>query len=75
MFQHEDRIEKATSFPKPVLLFKGEGSSSFLHDIIDILGEDFPNALVQTLPGGHAPHVVSMEQFMEMFVRFLQEPS
>jgi pimeloyl-ACP methyl ester carboxylesterase len=36
-FQHEDNIELVRGFEKPVLLIKGEGSSTYYHDIIDIL--------------------------------------
>jgi len=72
VFRHEDSIEKVRDFSKPVLLFKGEGSSDFLHQIIDILGEEFPNVQVEILPGGHAPQIVSMEQFMKIFNTFLE---
>lgn len=55
----------------PVLLFKGEGLSDFLHQIIDVLAEEFPNAQIEQLPGGHAPHIISADQFMDIFTKFL----
>ena len=61
------------SFKKPVLLFKGEGSPEFLLDIIGILGEEFSQAQVETLPGAHALHIVSMERFMKILNTFLEE--
>ncbi len=72
-FRHHDSIERVRNFRKPVLLFKGEGSSPFLHQIIDILGEEFPNAQVRMLPGGHAPHLVSIGEFMTILNAFIAE--
>ncbi|MBI2184520.1 MAG: alpha/beta hydrolase [Thaumarchaeota archaeon] len=72
-FQHQDSIERVRRFDKPVLLFKGEGSSGFLHQIIDILGEEFPDASVKVLPGGHALQMASIREFMEILNRFLLE--
>jgi pimeloyl-ACP methyl ester carboxylesterase len=71
VYRHVDDIERVRSFKKPTLLFKGEGSSPWLHDIMDILADEFPSAQAETLPGGHAPHIVSMEAFMNIFNRFL----
>ena len=72
VYRHEDTVERLRSFRKPVLLFKGEGSTKALHQIIDILGEEFPNARVETLPGGHSPQVVAMEEFMKILTSFLR---
>jgi pimeloyl-ACP methyl ester carboxylesterase len=72
-YLHEDDIAKVRSFPKPVLLFKSRDSSDFLIQIVDILAEDFPHAAVHDLPGGHALHVVFMEDFFRIFLPFLQE--
>jgi len=70
-YLHQDAIEKVREFRKPVLLFKSRDSSDFLIRIIDILGEEFPQATVHDLPGGHALHVVSMEDFFRLFLPFL----
>ncbi len=70
-YRHGEDMSKVKAFTKPVLLFKGEGSSDFLNRVIDVLGEEFPRATVKQLPGGHALHVVSMDRFMETFVDFL----
>lgn len=72
-FRHDERLDLVRTFEKPVFLVKGEGSNSDLHDIIDILADEFPNARVVTFPGGHAPHLVSMQLFLEHFVRFISE--
>jgi pimeloyl-ACP methyl ester carboxylesterase len=72
-FRHQDNIERVRAFEKPVLLVQGEGSNPFYYDIIDVLVEEFPDARVVTFPGGHAPHIVSMQPFMERFTRFLSE--
>jgi len=70
-FRHDDSIEHVRTFNKPVLLVKGEGSNSILHKIINILAGELPNAQVMTFPGGHAPHILSMQPFMQAFTRFL----
>jgi len=72
-FVYEDDIELVRAFEKPVLMIKGEGSPKYYHDVIDVLGEEFPNAQVVMYPGGHAAHIASMEQFMDRFTRFLSE--
>lgn len=71
-FRHEDDIQRVRNFKKPVLLFKGEGSSDFLLKIIDILGEELPDAKVEMLPGGHALLIASMEQFLKILTSFLK---
>ncbi|MGD8791105.1 MAG: alpha/beta hydrolase [Anaerolineae bacterium] len=72
-FQHDDSIELVRAFEKPVLLVKGEGSNPDLHSGIDVLAEELPDARVITLPGGHSPHIVSMETFLARLTGFLSE--
>jgi pimeloyl-ACP methyl ester carboxylesterase len=72
-FMHAESIERVRRFDKPVLLVKGDGPNTTDHAIIDILGEEFPNARVVTYPGGHAAHIVSMQPFMETYAQFLSE--
>jgi pimeloyl-ACP methyl ester carboxylesterase len=71
VYRHEDDIRRVRSFNRPTLLFKGEGSSPWLHSIVDILGLEFPRVRVKMLPGGHAPHIVSMGDFMVSLERLL----
>jgi len=71
VFHHQDDISLVRNFDKPVLLFKGTGSATFLHEITDILQAEFPNAIMKEFPGGHAPQIVSMPQFMEEFTKFI----
>lgn len=71
VYRHEDNIRRVRNFSSPALLFKGEGSSPWLHQIVDILADEFPKVHVEILPGGHAPHLVSMESFMSTFDKFL----
>ena len=54
----------------PTLLVKGTGSAPVLHHVIDELAEQLPNAQVEEWPGGHAPHLVSMEPFLERMAAF-----
>jgi pimeloyl-ACP methyl ester carboxylesterase len=69
VFRHEDDIELVRAFDKPVLLFKGIGSSDWLHEIVDIFAEEFPNVKLVTLEGGHAPHLGEPDRFMEEFAK------
>lgn len=71
-FRHNDDLARVRKFESPVLLFKGTGSPDYLRGIVDVLGEDFPNARVRELPGAHALHIASMSQFMEVFADFLR---
>jgi len=66
VFRHEDDIQRVREFHKPVFLIKGKGSAPFLHQIVDILGKEFPLAQIQMLAGGHSPHIAEMSSFMEM---------
>lgn len=72
-YQHEDSIELVRAFDKPVLLVKGEGSSLYQHEIVDVLAKELPIAQVVTFQGGHAAHIVSMQPFLERFTEFLSE--
>ncbi len=71
-FRHDDRIARVRAFPRPVLLFKGQGSPDYLREIVDVLGEEFPRARVEELPGAHVLHIVSLPAFMQIFTAFLQ---
>ena len=73
VFLENDYIKKVRSFKKPVLLFKGVGSPKFLTEIIDILGQEFPDATVKELPGAHALHIVSINQFIDILIKFLKK--
>ncbi len=67
---HTDKISRLKNFNAQVLLVKGTGSASFLHDAIDLMAKDFPQAQVIELPAGHAPHIVSMDKFLERVKNF-----
>lgn len=74
-FRHQDDIARIRGFEKPVLLIKGDDSAPFLTQITDILAEEFPHVRVKVLPGGHAPHVVGMDQFLTILKEFLRAPT
>ena len=69
-FRHRDDPERLHTFKTPVLLVKGNGSAKFLHQIIDELALQLPNAQVEEMPAGHAPHIVSMDRFLEDMAMF-----
>ncbi len=69
-FHHEDDPVRLRAFYRPVLLVKGTGSAEFLHQIIDALAAQLPNAQTVEMPGGHAPQIVSMDRFLERLALF-----
>lgn len=73
-FTHVDSLQLLCAFDRPVLLVRGEGTSEALDAITDVLSEELRDVRVVTFPGGHAPHIVSMQPFLESFRRFLADP-
>ena len=69
---HRDKLNRLKNFNHPVLLFKGTGSAPFLHNIIDGLDSAFPDSKVIEMAGGHAPHIVSRENFLVELEKFQQ---
>lgn len=67
---YNDDLKRLQNIKALVLLVKGTGSSPWLHQIIDVLSNKLPNAHVIELPGGHAPHIVSMDKFMMELEQF-----
>ncbi len=67
---HRDSRDRLHAFDRPVLLVKGTGSSHFLHRIIDALAGSLPRAEVLELPGGHAPQLVAMNDFLARLAVF-----
>ncbi|MGE5406068.1 MAG: alpha/beta fold hydrolase [Methanosarcina sp.] len=67
---HKDDLERLRNLKMPVLLVKGTGSAPFLHKIIDNLAVNIPNSQIIEMPGGHAPHIVSRENFLAEFEKF-----
>ncbi|MBI4300930.1 MAG: alpha/beta hydrolase, partial [Chloroflexi bacterium] len=68
---HADDPARLRAFQHPVLLVKGTGSAQFLHQSIDALAALLPQGRVIEMPGGHAPHIVSMDRFLEQLTSFL----
>jgi pimeloyl-ACP methyl ester carboxylesterase len=71
-FRHQDDMAKVRGFAKPVLLFKGTGSAAYLNRIIEVLGQEFPHAAVEELPGGHALHLANRQRFLALLEPFLE---
>jgi pimeloyl-ACP methyl ester carboxylesterase len=72
VFQHEDELARVRKFPRPTLLLKGTGSTPAFHQIIDLLGEAFPDAEVHELRGGHAPHLAEPDHFRQLLDDLLE---
>lgn len=64
--------ERLPGLECPTLLVKGTGSAPLQHRVVDELAQRLPNAEVAEWPGGHAPHLVSTDAFLER-MRSLQE--
>ena len=72
VFDHRDDLDRLRLFSKPVLLVKGTGSSPNLHEIIHALHSLLPNSRLVEFPEGHAPHIVSRDQFLLEWDRFVE---
>lgn len=70
---HNDELRRLRNLKSPVLLLKGTGSAAFLHNILDILSDNIPDSRLIEMPGGHAPHIVSREKFLEEWNKFQKE--
>lgn len=70
---HNDDLKRLQSIKSPVLLVKGTGSALFLHKIVDVLASQFSNTKVIEMPGGHAPHIVSRDKFLNELQIFQKE--
>ena len=73
VISYENDIDRLRQFTQPVLLVKGTGSARFLHEIVDTLADLLPNSQVIEMPGGHAPHILSMDQFLKRLESFQAE--
>lgn len=71
LFTHSDSPARVRAFDRAVLLATGTGTSPFLRDIVDTLAAAFPNVRVVEMPAGHAPHLVSTDQFFGELTTFL----
>lgn len=69
-FITRDDPARLADLPAPVLLVKGTGSAPFFHAVIDELARRLPSCEVVEYPAGHAPHIVSMDRFMEKMSSF-----
>jgi pimeloyl-ACP methyl ester carboxylesterase len=69
---HPDRsVEEPTGITCPVLLIKGSTTAEWLKRVVDVLGEQLPNATVRELPGDHACHIQSIDDFLGAFEKHL----
>jgi pimeloyl-ACP methyl ester carboxylesterase len=71
--EHTDALKRLNTFQVPVLLVKGTNSAPFLHEIIQILQQELPRAQTVELAAGHAPHLVSREEFLKILSEFHQQ--
>ena len=67
---YNDDLIRLQNFQAPVLLVKGIGSSPWLHQVIDTLAKNIPHSRIVEFPAGHAPHIVSMSEFIVETIKF-----
>ena len=70
---YDDSIDRLKKFKPPVLLVKGTGSTVWLHNVIAGLSKNIPHSRVVEFPGGHAPHLVSRDEFLLELEKFQKE--
>jgi pimeloyl-ACP methyl ester carboxylesterase len=70
MFRHRDDPVRLRTFRRPVLLVKGADSAEFLHQVINSLAAQLPNAQTVEMPGGHTPQLASMDRFLDQLTLF-----
>lgn len=69
---HPDRtLEDLRAINCPTMLVKGTVTADWLKRVVDVLGERLSNAMVQELPGSHACHIESIDQFLKALDRHL----
>jgi pimeloyl-ACP methyl ester carboxylesterase len=69
-FDHTDDPARLRAFDRPVLLVTGHGTSPFLRAVHDTLTATLPRARTLELDGGHAPHLVEMDPFLDALAGF-----
>lgn len=58
-------LDELASIRLPTLVVRGSPPDSWLGQVAGIVADTLPRAELLELEGGHAPHIVSYEQFME----------
>jgi pimeloyl-ACP methyl ester carboxylesterase len=71
-FEHDDDPARLAAFDRPVLLVTGTGTAPFFPRILNALAAQLPRATLIELPAGHAPQIVSMNEFIERLTAFLR---
>jgi pimeloyl-ACP methyl ester carboxylesterase len=69
-FDHTDDPARLRAFDRPVLLVTGHGTSPFLGAVHQTLATTLPQARTLELDGGHAPHLVEMDPFLDALAGF-----
>jgi pimeloyl-ACP methyl ester carboxylesterase len=64
-------LDELASIQAPTLVVRGSPPESWLGAVAGIVADTLPRAELLELNGGHAPHIVSYEQFMARFERHL----
>lgn len=71
--RHTDDVARLRDFAPPVLLVTGTGTSPFLRAAHDALAAALPDARTLELPGGHAPQLATMDEFLAALEAFHAE--
>lgn len=65
IYQHTDDVRRLSTFDRPVLLVKGEGTARYNLMMVEALEGVLPRVRVVELPGGHLAPVAAPEEFIE----------
>lgn len=65
VFDHADDPARLRAFHRPVLLVTGTGTAAFLRRVHETLARELPLVRTTEMPAGHAPHIVSIDRFLE----------
>lgn len=70
VFDHVDEPRRLRAFDRPVFLVTGTGTAPFLRRVHDTLAKELPRVRTIEMPAGHAPQIVSMDQFLAELAEF-----
>jgi pimeloyl-ACP methyl ester carboxylesterase len=65
------RVDDLPRIACPVLLVRGDVTAPWLRRVVDVLAGSLPRATVLNLPGDHACHIQSIDQFLDGLERHL----
>jgi len=69
---HFDSSSRLRSFKQPVLIVTGKGTVAFHRRINQLLAQEFPNATLKEIPGGHVAPQIAVSEFIQAINNFIK---